>query len=239
MTPKKLIGILGIAAVIAGAGVYLASQAKHTQNTDELDFVSNPEDYVDNRLEKPLNIDQNVSFMPIEVPSFELIDFNEKPFKKEDMAGTYSLVYFGFVNCPDVCINSTDGLNQAYEMLTDAERAKVRVYYFSFDTDRDTPEKLKEYLSAFNEEFIGISGHGIYKQTMGKVMHSFDIIADKKKSKNTYAFTHSNHSYMLDENANFLTHYNYQTVTEHPEKIVEDLRHIWAQKVKESPVKGG
>jgi hypothetical protein len=39
---------------------------------------------------------------------------------------------------------------------------------------------------------------------------------------------------MLDENGDYLTHYNYQTVTEHPEKMVEDLRHVWAKKAQEN-----
>ncbi|MBI1363472.1 MAG: redoxin domain-containing protein [Proteobacteria bacterium] len=232
MASKKII-ILGGLVVVAGGALFALDHFKKAEDVadDGLTYVDNPSEYVDDRMQKPLDIDESVAFVPIEVPDFTLQDFNGNTFTKENLKGKYSLIYFGFVNCPDVCINSTDGLNQAYEALTPEEQAKVQVYYFSFDTGRDTPERIKDYLSAFNDKFIGVSGYGDYKQQMGMLMHSFDIIADKKLVNGNYAFSHSNHSYLLDPNANFLTQYNYQTVTEHPEKIVEDLRHIWAKQL--------
>ena len=137
------------------------------------------------------------------------------------MRGRYSLVYFGFSNCPDACIYSTDGLAQAYETLTPEERKNIHVYFFSFDTMRDTPEKLKAYLSAFNEDFIGVSGYD-HKDEMEKVLKSFGVVTDRDG--------HSILCFLLDEDVRFVTQYNYQTMTDSPEQIAADLRRIWKQR---------
>lgn len=228
MQNNKLIRLIAAAAVVAATGVAIY-QTKETEK-NMVEFV-NPEDVVTSDWsQKPIQTNPNAAFSPIDVPEFTLASSKGGEITKDDLKGTYSVIYFGFANCPDVCLHAMDGVTIAYDGLTEEEQKKVKVYFFSFDLDRDTPEFLKAHLSAFNDNFIGAAGVGEYKLSMVKVLSEFDIISDKvTKPKGGFSFAHSNYTYLLDTEARFLSQYNYKTVTETPEKLTNDLRLLMAK----------
>jgi protein SCO1/2 len=70
-------------------------------------------------------------------------------------------MFFGFTNCPDVCPSALYDLNLVTEKIKElhsAELPPIQVVFFSVDPERDTPEKLSEYLDYFNPDFIGVTG---------------------------------------------------------------------------------
>ena len=75
--------------------------------------------------------------------------------------GRYRIVYFGFANCPDVCPTDLARIGQAlklFEASQPALAAKVQPIFISVDPERDTPSRLKEYVSAFHPRLIGLTG---------------------------------------------------------------------------------
>jgi protein SCO1/2 len=75
-----------------------------------------------------------------------------------DLRGQTVLLFFGYTFCPDVCPTSIADLTQAMQILGPKKADKVQVVFVSVDPERDTPDRLREYLSYFNPDFLGMTG---------------------------------------------------------------------------------
>jgi|TARA_B100000315_G_scaffold240200_1_gene259776 protein SCO1/2 len=88
---------------------------------------------------------------------FELTGPDGKELSSESFRGKVMLIFFGYTYCPDVCPMSLSHLKVG--MLNLKEQAKdVQVLFISIDPERDTPEKLKEYVPYFYPTFLGLTG---------------------------------------------------------------------------------
>ncbi len=97
--------------------------------------------------------------VPREISPLSLIDQNQQPFTKTRFADKWTLVFFGFTHCPDICPTTLAQFNQVSEILADTEyAADTQFLLVSLDPVRDTPEKLKPYVEYFNSDFIGVTG---------------------------------------------------------------------------------
>ncbi|OIK26000.1 SCO family protein [Streptomyces malaysiense] len=76
----------------------------------------------------------------------------------EQTAGHPTLLYFGYTHCPDVCPTTMADIALAARKLPAAERQKLRVVFVSTDPDRDTPERIKQWLGAVDPHFVGLTG---------------------------------------------------------------------------------
>lgn len=94
---------------------------------------------------------------PRSLPEFTLTTGEGKDFTREDFTGQWSLVFFGFTHCPDVCPNTLFMLDKVKEQL--GEHAP-QVVFISVDPQRDTAEVVGEYVEYFDPEFIGLRGDG-------------------------------------------------------------------------------
>lgn len=96
---------------------------------------------------------------PRDFGDFELIDQNGSAFTRDNLRGRWTLVFFGFTYCPDVCPTTMALLAQLMKQLDGLpEQADTRVVMVSVDPARDTPEKLASYVPYFNPGFIGLTG---------------------------------------------------------------------------------
>ena len=106
----------------------------------------------------------------------ELTHANGHTFQLSDMRGKIVMLFFGYTSCPDVCPTTMAELKQALETI--GEKAEqVQVVYVTVDPERDTPERVQEYVNHFNPNFIGLSGseselvkvwndYGVFRQTV-------------------------------------------------------------------------
>ena len=91
-----------------------------------------------------------------------LVDHNGKPFTKSNLEGKWTLAYFGYTFCPDICPTTLGQLNQMDKLMKkeDPEMAeKMNYLMVTVDPRRDTVEKLKGYVPHFNPDFIGVTGN--------------------------------------------------------------------------------
>ena len=91
---------------------------------------------------------------PKALTHFNLVDQNLNEITEDDFKGEWSLVFFGFTYCPDVCPTTMAQLNTSVQNLTNPPN----VVMVTADPERDSPEVMKEYLLAFNETFDGLTG---------------------------------------------------------------------------------
>lgn len=94
---------------------------------------------------------------PREIKPFELTDHNGQLFSKEQLSNKWSLVFFGYTSCPDVCPTTLQNLGFIYDELKEIA-ANSQVLLVSVDPQRDTQEKLSQYIAYFNAEFIALRG---------------------------------------------------------------------------------
>ena len=89
---------------------------------------------------------------PRTVNSFALTDHQGNTFSNEQLKGKWSWVFFGYTSCPDVCPTTLQELNFVYDELK-AISKDTQVLLVSVDPQRDTVEKLSQYIAYFNTEF--------------------------------------------------------------------------------------
>jgi protein SCO1 len=92
---------------------------------------------------------------------FHLVDQNGRSVTDRDFAGKYRTVYFGYSFCPDVCPTDLQTMMQGYRKFADrspALAAKLVPIFVTVDPARDTPAVLKQYVSAFGPQLVGLSG---------------------------------------------------------------------------------
>ena len=90
---------------------------------------------------------------------FELVDHRGETFNIARMEDVWTMVFFGFTNCPDICPTTLATLNAMYEDLGDSEKENLQIVMVSLDPERDTVEKMALYVPYFNEDFIGVTGN--------------------------------------------------------------------------------
>ena len=95
----------------------------------------------------------------IERPDFTLTDTGGRPYSfLEETRGRVALLFFGYTWCPDVCPIHMANIGQVMETIPTEDRRLVEVVFVSTDPDRDTPERIREWLDVFDPSFVGLRG---------------------------------------------------------------------------------
>jgi len=96
---------------------------------------------------------------PRPLPDFRLADQALRPFGRDQLRGHWTLMFFGFTNCPDVCPTTLATLSAVRRQLADLPAAEQpAVVLVSVDPARDTPEALGRYVQHFDPQFLGVTG---------------------------------------------------------------------------------
>ena len=114
-----------------------------------------------------------------------------------DYKNKIAVIFFGYTHCPDVCPTAMAQLAQAMSLLNkDADQ--VQVIMITVDPQRDTPEVMHRYASAFNPGFIGLSGS---PEQLAKTAKSFRAYYAKSPgpTPQDYGMDHSSSFYIMDK----------------------------------------
>jgi len=95
---------------------------------------------------------------PRQIGEFSLLDHHGKAFIPAHLEGQWTLVFFGFTHCPDVCPTTMSFLSNFIGELEGTEVADTRVVMVSVDPARDTVEQLASFVPYFNADFTGVTG---------------------------------------------------------------------------------
>ena len=149
------------------------------------------------------------------------MDEGGEAFVFEDFKGRISLVFFGFTLCPDICPTTLLQLSQLKAALTAEETEQIQVYLITVDPERDTPERLQEYLSYFDSDFKGLTGTQEQIATMAK---SFNVFYNKVPTAvGQYTMEHSSYVFVLDKDANSVLLFREGMAVE---EMLSDLREL-------------
>ncbi len=134
---------------------------------------------------------------PREAPAFSLDGSNGTKLSLRDQAGKVVILEFGFTYCEDVCPVTLAHLTEVYKKLGSAAR-DVQLIYVTVDPDRDTPQRLREHLTAFNPSFLGATGT---PDELTAVRKAYGVVAEQVVSRNQalgYQVNHSSSLYLID-----------------------------------------
>ncbi len=95
---------------------------------------------------------------PRPLPEFELLSHSGQAFRKENLAGSWSILFFGFTHCPDICPTTLSTLNRVVGGIADQGKRQPQVVFISVDPLRDSVDMLAAYVPYFNPEFVGVTG---------------------------------------------------------------------------------
>jgi protein SCO1/2 len=151
----------------------------------------------------------------------ELTGSNGEMFHLSEQKGKIVLLFFGYTSCPDVCPTTLAELNQVMNKLGDKTQ-QVQVVFVSVDPERDTPEKIQEYVEHFNQNFIGLSGSPADLQV---IWDNYGVFREKVESESAlgYIVNHTARTYLVDADGNLRLSYGFQTPVEDMVHDVEIL----------------
>ena len=154
---------------------------------------------------------------------FALLDQKKRSFTEKDLEGKPTAMFFGYTFCPDVCPTT---LLEATAWMKElgAEGDRLRVIFVSVDPERDTPDKLDQYLASFDERFIGLSGS---REETDRIVKAYRVFARKVEGKGgDYTMDHTAAVYLLDAQARFVGVINFQEPTD---KALTKIRQLLAK----------
>lgn len=127
---------------------------------------------------------------------FTLTAHTGEPVSLSDFRGKHVLVYFGYTFCPDVCPTTLARINQTLTLLGDKAK-DVQFVMVSVDPERDTPEKLAQYVTAFNPTFLGLTGS---EQEIMQAATPFGVYFAKQEveGKSNYLVDHTATTMVMD-----------------------------------------
>lgn len=114
---------------------------------------------------------------------FNLKDMNGNPFNHKSLQGHWSLVFFGYADCPDVCPATLAQVAQLWSSYEDKKpHPNAQFIFVSLNPVEDKPEQLKGFLTRFNPNFIGVTGTETEIERVSKLASAYSW-KDPNKSK--------------------------------------------------------
>lgn len=154
---------------------------------------------------------------PPAIPAFHLMDHNGQPFTRSELKNHWSLVFFGFTNCPDICPTTLDALAQVEQQLkANALWSEYgQVLFVSVDPERDSAERLAEYVQYFSPDFIGATAGEAALRDLTRAVGALFIKVEQGES---YTMDHSAGLFFIDREGRLVS---VLTPPHHPAAIAE------------------
>lgn len=131
---------------------------------------------------------------------FHLKDHDGRDFTEQNLKGKYSLVYFGFTHCPDICPEELDKMAGMIEKVKEQQGEGVmRNVFISCDPARDTPQVVKSYLAEFHENILGLTGTWQEVKDVCKAYRVYFSTPPDVKPGQDYLVDHSIYFYLMGE----------------------------------------
>jgi len=139
--------------------------------------------------------------VPVPLPEFLLTDHNGQEFTTSSFNRKWTFMFFGYINCPDVCPTALIDLNDVYHTLAEKDeliekkyRVGTQVVFVSVDPQRDSVKEMREYVPYFNDKFIGLTGK---PEVIDSLARPLGVAYRRVSGK-------SSEDYLIDHSASFL-----------------------------------
>lgn len=159
---------------------------------------------------------------PRELTSFTLPANSGVEMSLSDLAGRYTLLFFGYTYCPDFCPLTLTKFRQIKSILGEQGEA-INYVFVSVDPARDTPERLSQYIRRFDPAFIGLSG---VQETLAQIAPDYGLYWELRTGEGeNYPVDHSTASYLIDDQGRLAAIFTFEAAVN---DIAETIREALA-----------
>lgn len=152
---------------------------------------------------------------------FRMLDGDGRERTLDEFKGKVVMVFFGFLQCPDVCPTALSRAVAVREQLGE-QADKLQMLFITVDPERDTPEALKSYVERFDPSFIGLRA-GV--ERTAEVAKSFNVFYAKVPTGESYTMDHTATSFVFDPSGRLRLAVAHN---QPPELIAADVRTLLA-----------
>jgi protein SCO1/2 len=157
--------------------------------------------------------------------AFTLVDQRGQTVTSESLKGKYSLVYFGFTHCPDICPVSLQTITQGLE-IAGPFGENVTPVFITVDAARDTPQAMADYVANFHPRFLALTGTPEQVRQAGDAYRVYFKKA-QEQTPGEYMMEHSGFIYFMDAEGKYVTHFSADATAE---QIAARLRQEFGSK---------
>ncbi|UCE32811.1 MAG: SCO family protein [Burkholderiales bacterium] len=156
---------------------------------------------------------------------FRMRDHDGNARELGDFRGKVVTVFFGYLNCPDFCPMHLVRQRRVLELLGD-DAARVQTLFVTVDPERDRPERLEPYVTAFHPSFIGLWGTQEQTEQMARDFKVFYRKVELKDSAMGYAVDHTTLTMVYDTEGRLRLAVRHELTAE---QVAADLRRLLAE----------
>lgn len=225
---KSIVVITAVIAMSAGFGLSLLLQGDNEVVLKNIKEQANERALTDAR--KNFSPIQGTILSParkVAVPA--LVKDDSSVFTLDDLTGQWSLLFFGYTHCPDVCPTTMGVVAQARKMATKNNNIFPQVIFISVDPERDKVEMLAEYLQYFDKDFIGVTGDKDLIKALAlqmSVVYMIMPVDDNLKAasdSSSYLVDHSSALLLLNPEGKLVAFFN---SPHEPKTILKDFQTV-------------
>lgn len=133
---------------------------------------------------------------------FKLVNHEGKAVTEQDFKGGWTLIYFGFTHCPDICPDELQKLAEAVDILEKKHGIRLTPVFISVDPERDNVEQVREYVKDFHPRLVGLTGT---PENIRQVAREFRVYYMKTEEEGSdYLVDHSIIMYLMDPQMDFI-----------------------------------
>lgn len=177
-----------------------------------------------------------------------------EPFTEKNLLGKWSLLYFGFTNCPDICPAELDKMTEVLDAIgapcirltnyifflicspPEKEHGKIfQPVFISVDPARDAPSRISQYLQDFHPSFIGLVGSYEATKAICKAYRVYFSTPPNSDPEGDYLVDHSIFVYLMDPKGEFIDAFGQsvsaETVIEKVREAIGEWQHDTGKKV--------
>ncbi len=141
---------------------------------------------------------------------FTMLNQKGETVTEKTFEGQYTIYFFGYTFCPDVCPTELQVLTAALKELG-PDASKITPVFVSVDPARDTPKIIGEYVANFDPRFVGLTGTPKQLEVMARAFHVYyKKVADEQNAQN-YGMDHPSILYLMGPDGKFTKHFPYTT----------------------------
>ncbi len=158
------------------------------------------------------------------VTNFQLVNHQGQPFSQSKLLGHWSVLFFGYTNCPDICPTTLSTLAQVKKSLVNLPAAQQPQFILvSVDPARDNTAQLNNYVSFFDQSFIGLTGEQLQLDLLTKALGVPVII--QKQNDTHYTVDHAATLFLVNPQAHltaiFSPPHTAQTLADDLRKVIQ------------------
>lgn len=191
MSNRMLILMVAFSLCLIGVSLYIISTMDPGEKPKPQAVVSNVE---------ALNLSAN--------KEFKLSFSNGEEFSFKNLEDKYSLLYFGFTFCPDVCPVTLDLIKEALDQLKVKTLDQLQAIFVSVDPERDNLKELQDFIKNFGSHIRAATGEEVEIKKLADSLKVFYMKSGAKDSAgDDYYVDHSSFIYLLNKKGELIAQF--------------------------------